>query len=246
MDIKIQGLNGLFGVDTFGWYFDEIFTVAVIAIMTNAFNLIDGIDGLAGSIGLFISIVLCSLFTVYGDQFGAIIALGISGASLAFLIYNWHPSKVFMGDTGSMMLGFTLTVLFIRFLAVPSDITGQFSPVALILALFALPTYDTLRVFIIRFSTGKHPLAPDRNHIHHVLLKLGFNHGVATMMLVGYNIVLFSTTFFIQSLGEIWLIFFMMILTISIGFLLDRKVSKREAARSASLYSSRMNVSKSA
>ncbi len=246
MDLKIQGLNGLFGVHTFGWYFDEIFTIAVIAIMTNAFNLIDGIDGLAGSLGLFISLVFCSLFTLYGDHFGAIIALGISGASLAFLIYNWYPSKVFMGDTGSMMLGFILTVLFIRFLSVPADISGLFSPVALILALFAVPTYDTLRVFIIRFSTGKHPLAPDRNHIHHVLLKLGLNHGKATMILVGYNVLLFAATFFAQRLGEIWLILSMVLLTVSLGFMLDRRVSKREAARSASLYSSRMNVSKSA
>ncbi len=246
MDIKISGLNGLFGVNSFGWYFDEIFTIIVIAIMTNAFNLIDGIDGLAGSIGLLISIIFCFLFTYVGDQFSAVIALGISGATLAFLIYNWYPSKVFMGDTGSMMLGFILTVLFIRFLSIPADITGQVSPVALVLSLFVLPTYDTLRVFMIRFFTGKHPLSPDRNHIHHVMLKLGFNHGQATILLVAYNLLFFITTFLLQSMGELWLILGMSLITVSIGIMLDRKVIKREAARTASLYSDRMNVSKTA
>lgn len=246
MDIKISGFHGLFGIHTFGWYFDEIFTILVIAIMTNAFNLIDGIDGLAGSIGLLISIVFCFLFSYTGNQFNAVISLGISGASLSFLIYNWHPSKVFMGDTGSMMLGFILTVLFIRFLAIPDEVSNQMSPVALVLSLFVLPTYDTLRVFIIRFVTGKHPLAPDRNHIHHVMLKLGFNHGHATLLLVTYNMMLFGAVYLLQSLGELWLILSMTILTVGIGILLDRKVMKREAARVASLYSSQMNVSKTA
>lgn len=246
MGIKINGLNGLFGVNSFGWYFDELFTIFVIAIMTNAFNLIDGIDGLAGSIGLFISIVFCLLFTYAESQFSSVFALGVAGASLAFLIYNWYPSKVFMGDTGSMMLGFVLTVLFIRFISIPTEVSGQFSPVALILALFVLPVYDTLRVFMIRFFTGKHPLAPDRNHIHHVLLKLGYNHGQAAILLVGYNMVLAVAVFLLQSVGEIWLILSMTFATVSIGVLLDRKVMKREAARMAKLYSSGMNVSKSA
>ncbi len=246
MDIKLNGLNGLFGVDSFGWYFDELFSIFVIAIMTNAFNLIDGIDGLAGSISLLISLVFCILFTYAGFHFNAVLAISVSGIALAFLIYNWYPSKVFMGDTGSMMLGFILTVLFIQFIAIPSSLSGQFSPVAFVLALFVLPVYDTLRVFLIRFFTGKHPLAPDRNHIHHVLLKLGYNHGKATTLLVGYNLLLVILVFSFQSLGELWLILFMCLTTVSIGIILDRKVMKREAARMAKLYSSRMNISKSA
>ena len=144
------------------------------------------------------------------------------------------------------MLGFILTVLFVRYLSVPVELTGKVSPVALILSMFVLPTYDTLRVFMIRFFTGKHPLAPDRNHIHHVLLKLGLNHGQATILLVSYNILLFVSVLVLQSLGDLWLILSMTVLTVSIGLILDRKVMKREAARTASLYSSRMDVSKTA
>lgn len=246
MEIKIAGLNGLFGVASFGWHFDEIFTIVVITIMTNAFNLIDGIDGLAGSIALVISVVFCFLFTFYGDQFSAILSLGVAGSALAFLTYNWYPSKIFMGDTGSMLIGFILTVLFIRFLAVPVSVSGHGAPVALVFSLFLLPTYDTLRVFLIRFFTGKHPLAPDRNHIHHVMLKLGYNHSRATIFLVLFNLTAIVSTLVLQSVGDIWLIASMSILTICIGLVLDRKVQKREAARTASLYSTQMGVSKTA
>ncbi|MEM0938500.1 MAG: MraY family glycosyltransferase [Bacteroidota bacterium] len=244
--IKISGLNGLFGIDTFGWYFDELFTIFLIVIMTNAFNLIDGIDGLAGSIGLLISITFCFLFTYSGHHFSAILSLALAGAVLAFLIYNWYPSKVFMGDTGSMMLGFVLTVLFIRFLSVPLPESGQVSPVALVFSLFILPTYDTSRVLLIRFFTGKHLLTPDRNHIHHVLLKLGYNHGQSTILLVGYNLILFLCVVTFQPIGELWLISSMTFLTVSIGGILDKKIMKREAARMARIYTSQMNISKTA
>ncbi|GAB4230591.1 MAG: MraY family glycosyltransferase [Ekhidna sp.] len=244
--IKIEGLNGLFGVNSFPWYFDEIFTLFVIVVMTNAFNLIDGIDGLAGSIAMVISLSFGFLFFISGAYIPSIVSLSVAGAALAFLIYNWYPSKVFMGDTGSMMLGFALTVLLIKYLQIPSSMLEQVSPVAIMLSLFILPFYDTLRVFLIRFFSGKHPLSPDRNHIHHVLLKLGLNHGQATISLVTYNVAIVSAVFFFQSVGELWLILIMVLLTVGCGALLDRKVLKRETARMARLVSSEIKMSKTA
>ena len=246
MDVKIEGLHGLFGVESFGWYFDELFTLFVIVVMTNAFNLIDGIDGLAGSVGTLISFIFAYLFFMEGMVFNSIIALSSGGAILAFLIYNWYPSKVFMGDTGSMMIGFILTVLLIKYLQIPIFTLGQASPVALMLSFFVIPVYDTLRVFLIRFFSGKHPLAPDRNHTHHVLLKLGYNHGQATILLVGYNIAIAALVFNLQFIGELWLILSMIVLTTTVGAILDRKVFKREAARMARLISPDMGISKTA
>ena len=245
-DVKISGLNGLFGVDSFPWYFDQLFTLFILVVMTNAFNLIDGIDGLAGSIGLIISITFCGLFFASGELLYSTLSLAIAGSILAFLIYNWYPSKVFMGDTGSMMLGFMLTVLLIKFLQVPYSISGQISPVALVFALFILPVYDTLRVFLIRFFSGKHPLAPDRNHIHHLLLKLGYNHGQATILLSGFYLIVVVSVFVFQSVGELWLILAMSISAVTIGAILDRKIAKRESARLARLGSSEIKMTKSA
>lgn len=245
-DVKISGLNGLFGVESFPWYFDQIFTLFVLVVMTNAFNLLDGIDGLAGSIGLIISVAFCGLFYASGQFLYATLALAIAGSILAFLIYNWHPSKVFMGDTGSMMLGFLLTVLLVKFLQIPFSLSGQISPVALVFALFILPVYDTLRVFLIRFFSGRHPLAPDRNHIHHVMLKLGLNHGQATIVLSSYYLAIVVSVFIFQSIGELWLILIMSFTTVAIGAILDRKIAKRESARLARLGSSEIKMSKSA
>lgn len=245
-DTKIEGLGGLFGIESFPWYFSEIFTVFVIIVMTNAFNLIDGIDGLAGSIGLIISLFFGVSFLYAGYSVEAGFSFAIAGGLFAFLLYNWHPSKVFMGDTGSMTLGFMLTALLINFLNIPNLTAAYPAPIAMILALFLLPVYDTMRVFLIRLMSGKSPLIPDRNHIHHVLLKSGFNHGKATSILICYNVIIVAGVYFLQYLGNGWLILIMASITISIGTILDKKLMKREAARTASLNSSEIKLTKSA
>ncbi|WP_425390063.1 MraY family glycosyltransferase [Ekhidna sp.] len=242
--IKIEGLHGLFGIENFPWVLDELFTVFVIVVMTNAFNLIDGIDGLAGSIALVISAFLGWAAMQSGYYVDAAFAFTIVGASLGFLLYNWYPSKVFMGDTGSMVFGFMLTILMVKFLAVPVPPSVIEAPVATSLALFVLPVYDTLRVMIIRLVSGKPPLAPDRNHIHHVLLKFGFNHASSTLMLVGYNICVVTMAVIFQSIGELWLMLIMTSVTIFIGAVLDRKLTRREAARLAQIIPPEIKLSK--
>lgn len=246
---KIEGLNGLFGVESFPYGLNEIFTIFVIVVMTNAFNLIDGIDGLAGSIALLITLFFGWYFLSIGQELNAMISISVSGAVLGFLLFNWFPSKVFMGDTGSMTLGFMISTLMIQFLAVPEVISGGLgivSPVSLCIALLILPVYDTLRVFFIRFYQGKSPLAPDRNHIHHVLLKLGLNHGQSSILLILYNALVLSLVFLFQEVGDTLLILSTFMATVVVGILLDAKVMKKEAARTASLNSAEIKMRKSA
>jgi len=246
MGVKIQGLNGLFGITTFGWYFDEIFTVVLISILTNAFNLIDGIDGLAGSIGMLISSFFAAVFYVHGDMFASVLCVSLIGAILAFLIYNWYPSKVFMGDTGSLLLGFISSVLLVKFLSIESNATIFIAPVSLMIALFILPVYDTLRVFIIRLSEGNHPLAPDRNHIHHLMLRLGYNHGQASVRLIIFNLSMVVLTYLFRSIGDLWLILFLSATTVIAGYLLDRVAKKREESKVSALVSSDISMTKTA
>ena len=243
--VKIEGLNGLFGINNFPWVFDEIFTVFVLVVMTNAFNLIDGIDGLAGSVALVISVVLASIAFQSGQLVDATFLFAIAGATLGFLIYNWYPSKVFMGDTGSMVFGFLLTVFMVKFLAIPIPPSIIEAPVAASLSLFILPIYDTLRVIFIRLMNRKPPLSPDRNHVHHVLLKLGLNHGQSTLVLLGYHILMINFAIWFQELGELWIMLFMTIATVVTGALMDRKLMRREAARIARIIPPEIKVSKS-
>ena len=246
---RIEGLNGMFGVESFPYGLNELFTVFVIVVMTNAFNLIDGIDGLAGGIALLISLFFGWYFLGIGAELNALVSISIGGAVLGFLLFNWYPSKVFMGDTGSMMLGFMIMSMVVQFLMVPvgtSIVLGVDSPVSIAIALLILPVYDTLRVFFIRFYQGKSPLAPDRNHIHHVLLKLGLNHGQAAILLITYNIVAVVVTVSLQNLGDAVLISSIFACTAIIGAVLDYKVMKKEAARTASLIASNIKLTKSA
>lgn len=246
---KIEGLSGLFGVESFPYGLNEIFTIFVIVVMTNAFNLIDGIDGLAGSIALLITLFFGWYFLSIGQPLNAAISISVAGGVLGFLLFNWYPSKVFMGDTGSMMLGFMISTLMIQFLAVPELVSGGLgivSPVSVCIALLILPVYDTLRVFCIRFYHGKSPLAPDRNHIHHVLLKLGLNHGQSSIFLILYNTLILSLILLFQEAGDTVLILSAFTATVIVGTLLDFKVMKKEAARTASLSSGQIKMRKSA
>ncbi len=236
--LKIGGLHGIFGIQNFSWGLNEIFTIFVIVVMTNSFNLIDGIDGLAGCISLVISIFFVWYFLQIGDHLTAGIASAISGGVLAFLRYNWFPSKVFMGDTGSMMLGFMISALAVKFLQIPTEVNlalGFESVVAIVIALLILPIYDTLRVFIIRFYKGNHPLSPDRNHIHHVMLKLGLNHSQATVVLVSYNLIMIAAVLIFQNFGDVILISCMAVLTVSAGAVLDAWVQRELTAKIAEI-----------
>ncbi len=246
---KISGLNGLFGIESFPYGLNEIFTIFVIVVMTNAFNLIDGIDGLAGSIALLVALFFGWYFYTVDFMLSAMISLSIAGAVLGFLLFNWFPSKVFMGDTGSMTLGFMISTLLVQFLSVPNGVAlglGVSSPVSICIALLILPVYDTLRVFCIRFYQGKSPLSPDRNHIHHTLLKLGMNHGQSTILLVLYNAIAIVVSVVFQHLGDTVLILSIFSTTVSIGIILDYKVMRKEAARTAKLVSTDIKLSKSA
>jgi len=246
MDLKIQGLNGLFGIETFGWYFDEIFTIMVIVILTNAFNLIDGIDGLAGSIGVLLCAFFAVIFYTSGNLFSCVLAVSLAGGLLAFLIYNWYPSKVFMGDTGSLVLGFILTVLLVKFLNIENDATWFKSPVSLMISFFILPVYDTLRVFIVRLLEGSHPLAPDRNHVHHAMLRIGYDHGQATLRLILFNLLMVVLTYLFRSLGDLWLILSLAIVTVSVGYFLDRLAKRKEESKISPLSPADIGLTKTA
>lgn len=213
-DIRLTGFYGMLGIGIMPDWFNVPFTIFVIVALTNAFNLIDGIDGLASCVAIFIFSFFGWLFLSAGEVSYAIVCLSIVGSLTAFLFYNWYPSKVFMGDTGSLVLGFIIASLAIKFINIAPELSfGGFvnfdSSVGLSIAILILPIFDTLRVFTIRFINGRSPLDPDRNHLHHGLLKLGMNHGSATITLLSLNVFIFALSLildgFLQN-GELVLV----------------------------------------
>ena len=183
--IRITSFGGLFGVNELPMTAQYSFTILAIVGITNAFNLIDGIDGLAGGLS-FMSLVTLGIFlTISGEKAFAIIAFTLAGSVLAFLYFNLNPARIFMGDTGSLVLGFVIAILCTRIIQVNS-ISAQ--PLLKTSPLFALgmvliPVFDTLRVFSLRIWKGRSPFDPDKTHIHHLLTNAGFSHGLTSMII---------------------------------------------------------------
>lgn len=192
--LRIRSDYGLFGIGELDVVSSYIATMLFITAMTNAFNLIDGVDGLMGGIALIGSIGLGLLFLQAGDGFHAALAFALSGALAGFLRYNFHPAILFMGDTGSLLVGFLLAALGIRFFSLPlhelayAGVSHGFTVVA---GLLFLPVFDVVRVFIIRMLKGKSPFHGDRRHLHHVLVKNGLSASLVCLAEFGAT-VLFS------------------------------------------------------
>lgn len=147
-----------------------VFSIFAIVGFVNAMNLIDGLDGLSSGIAVVILCAYAYLGYKYNDIFLFYISVILIVALLAFLFYNWYPSKLFMGDSGSLTLGFVIAVLSIH-----SVQEGYITPVTVLL-LAAVPILDTLVVMIRRIRRGKSPFNPDKSHIHHVILKQHYNN----------------------------------------------------------------------
>ncbi|UCS93519.1 undecaprenyl/decaprenyl-phosphate alpha-N-acetylglucosaminyl 1-phosphate transferase [Echinicola marina] len=230
-DVRISNFYGFLGIEELPLWFSYGLTVFAIVGLTNAFNLIDGLDGLASSLSLITFIFLGSWFIYSGEDTFGFIAFTFVGAILSFLVYNWHPAKIFMGDTGSLTLGFTLSVMCIKFISVNGGLEQsdfKFSaPLTTAIVLMIIPFYDTLRVFIRRASKGKSPMAADKSHVHHFLLRMGFRHDQVTMILGGVKIAFISLAVVLNGLPDIVMFPVFSVLVISAGIVLDKVTLRR-------------------
>lgn len=218
--VRIQSLGGIFGIYEIPVILQYLITIALVAGVTNAFNLIDGIDGLAGGI-TFINAIFLGLILLFSDKIEfAFIAFSLAGALLAFLKYNFNPAKIFMGDTGSLIIGFIMAVIGISALQCNSSIlssTTAYSPSLFILitGIILLPVYDMLRVFFVRIVLEhKSPFSADKNHTHHLLIETKFNHKKATIVLYISNIIIIITAFFLRGFDPVFSICLLFILAV--------------------------------
>lgn len=175
----INDLYGLFGIYSLPSWVGMPFTVLIIVFITNAINLIDGIDGLASGLSGVALLILGTLFCAKDMWTYAMIAFGTFGVLIPFFYYNVFGSvdrsrKIFMGDTGSLTLGYILSFLAIKYSQHNPDVT-HYTTDAFMVAFSALilPAFDVIRVVLVRMRNGKSPFEPDKNHIHHKFLAMG-------------------------------------------------------------------------
>jgi UDP-N-acetylmuramyl pentapeptide phosphotransferase/UDP-N-acetylglucosamine-1-phosphate transferase len=189
--IQIQHLHGLFGIEELPASFSFILTLLLIIFVTTSLNLIDGVDGLTGSLGILTSLAFGSYFFIVQEFQYAILSFALTGSLIGFLVYNFPPAKIFMGDTGSMLVGLTNSILLIKFLTVSPGEHHSFylsAAPAIGFALLSIPVFDSLRVFTIRILHKRSPFSPDRNHIHHFLLDIGCPPAYVSVIIVGTTI----------------------------------------------------------
>lgn len=186
-DIRITGLHGVFGVHDIPYYASVSLSVFTYVVVVNAFNLIDGSDGLAAGIG-FISSCFFGIWFYTSYQFDlGLLAFVLAGSLLAFLIFNFSPARIFMGDSGSLFIGAFTFVMALKCIetdtsVLPTMVKGMSAPVYT-MSVLCYPLIDTLRVFTLRLSKGLSPFAADRNHIHHNMIDRGFSHAQTAVIL---------------------------------------------------------------
>jgi len=208
-NVKLTSLYGIVGIYELHSVWSGILSMFTIIVIINAFNLIDGINGLSGSLGSLISITLGTWFFMIDRIEIAIVAFALAGSTIAFLKYNFTPAKIFMGDTGSLLLGTVCSILTILFIELHNEVSIQGSPYAfkaapsVAIGILILPLFDTLRVFIMRIMKGKSPFFPDRNHIHHLLIDSGLTHMQATGTLVLVNLIFIFIVVKLQGIGTL-------------------------------------------
>lgn len=229
--IRIDSMHGLFGFEKVSEGVSLALSYLTIIVVINSFNLIDGVDGLASSLGILTMSAFGVYFFAINEQAYALLAFSMAGSLIAFMIFNHHPAKIFMGDSGSLMIGLINAILVIKFINIaddPSTVIRINSVVAVAFAILIVPLLDTLRVFGIRIFNAKSPFTPDRNHVHHLLLDNGLSHPAVTLTCVGINIGFIALAWFGRSLGPNYLMLIMLVLSFSgLGLLYYRKSRRK-------------------
>jgi len=235
-DLSVTSLytmgEGIF-VEQFPQWFSFFFSVFFIVAFTNAYNMIDGIDGLAGSLAAFLLTVFLIWFMINEFWIEAFLTACMLGAIFGFLTYNWCPAKIFMGDTGSLIVGFFCAAIMILFLNKNETVVSEHgvkisNAVGLIAALFIYPIFDVMRIFTIRLKAKRSPFSPDKLHIHLLLSRLGLKHYQIVGVILVYTVIILAIYSMLTFLGlnEILIICILFSFCFLCSYLLKWKVEK--------------------
>jgi UDP-N-acetylmuramyl pentapeptide phosphotransferase/UDP-N-acetylglucosamine-1-phosphate transferase len=198
-DIRIVSMHGIFGIDVLQHWASVFLSLFTYIVVVNAFNLIDGVDGLAGGVGFIASTAFGVWFAFAGDYAMAALAIALSGSLLAFLFFNFSPAKIFMGDSGSLTIGLIISILAIKLIGYDVSIIKNEFALGISKPIFAMsvlvyPLIDTLRIFIYRAVQGVSPFSADRNHLHHRLIDIGCSHKGTVLIIYLFNLFVIGMT----------------------------------------------------
>ncbi len=231
-NIRLESFYGLFQINELPYWVSAVLSLIFFLAIINSFNFIDGINGLSSSLGIIVSVTYSIWFYYLGQDLFLILSLTITGSQLAFLRFNLVDAKIFMGDSGSMIMGFLAALLTIYFLQTneraETVLLQKIDAMVFSIAVLIIPVFDTIRVVLVRvFVLKKSPFAADRNHIHHVLLDIGLKHAQATVVLVVVNIFFVLLALFLNDYLRasvlITVLFLLAFLLSQIPFMIKKK-----------------------
>lgn len=230
---RLTSLYGVLNINDMLPLWGGLFSIVLIIFLNNAFNLIDGIDGLAGGIGILTSLAFGILFYIMDQTTYAFVAIALAGAIAGFLKYNWLPAKIFMGDTGALIIGLISAVLAIKFIEL-NKFTGTNNPTfysspAIAVAILIVPIFDSLRVFCLRIFRWKSPFSGDRNHIHHRLQRLGLKPNRIVLATAGLNLIIIAAIISLQQLGNFLLIILIILICMLFNAFVTLALRRKES-----------------
>lgn len=231
-DLRLKSFYGLMGIYDIPLVLSYVITLFTIIVITNSFNLIDGLDGLAGTIACISLLAFGISFFLVADIIYAILTFSMLGAIVAFLFFNWEPSEIFMGDTGALVIGMMLAILSIHFIDLqynlPMDHPYRFNArISGAVCFIIIPLADTLRIFILRVTRKQSPFTPDKSHIHHNIMRLGFSHGKSTILLGIIQTLFIVAVIFSRDLNDNYVLLGIVVVTIILSVILDSVIRNR-------------------
>ena len=191
--LRIVNIPVLFGDNGLPWFVGWAFTVVWVLAITNAFNLIDGLDGLAAGSALFSTLVAFVVALLNGPSLVTVMTIALAGAILGFLRFNFNPATIFLGDSGSLFIGFVLSALALKGAQKAPTIVAVAIPVVS----FGLPILETALSIVRRLISGRPVFTADREHIHHKLLQHGMTHRQVVILLYGVSAVFAMLSLFL-------------------------------------------------
>lgn len=224
--LYLTSLWGMFEISEISATMGIFLTFLIIVALINAFNLIDGIDGLAGGLGLISCLFLGSWFYLTGAQSLSILSFSLAGALLGFLRFNFKQAKIFMGDTGSMLIGFIIAILTIKFIENNRSPGMEASPYyikaapGVAVAVILIPLIDMTRVFFQRLLKGRNPLSADRIHIHHLMLDVGFKPLQVTVLLYLVSLGFIGLSLLLRQMRSLQVVFIVSSIALVLTFVL--------------------------
>lgn len=231
-DLRIYSLYGILGIYTIPTYASYAATILTVIVIVNSFNLIDGLDGLAGTLATVSLFSFGVWFYLAGDLTFSTLSFALLGGLLAFLLYNWEPSQIFMGDSGAQVIGLLVAIVTIHFInynyALPGDSEFRFQgSVGTGICFIVVPLVDTLRVFLLRILRGQSPFTPDKSHVHHCILRLGASHARTTVILSAIQLLFILAAIALSRVPDNYLVLIIALVGTVLSLILDRLIRAR-------------------